>query len=411
MPRIMLLALFLTLWPAAASAEDRALDLAIGDPAKKERVAPLLLDAITDTASGELLTPRALAPRLAGVSLLFVGESHDSVASHQVQKRVIEELLAAGRKVMIGLEMMPYPKQQALDHWSAGLLTEEGFLTLGQWYDSWGYHWHYYRDIFLLARDHHLPMVALNAPREVISSVRKKGFKDLTPEEAAHIPTTIDLGSEDHRTLIRTFFEGDDAAHAAMSPEQFESMFAAQCTWDATMAFHATEALAKRGEPGSILVVLVGAGHVVYGMGLERQARQWLDPARHPMASLVPISLPADGTAPVVRASVASFLWGVAAETHPPHPRFGFSTSSSPGQSARTILLLEEGGPAEAAGVAVGDLVLAIDGTPVPDRETLNRLMASKQWGDEVVLTIRRGEETKNLTLLLRRTMSTKPGA
>ena len=76
-----------------------------------------------------------------------------------------------------------------------GKLTEERFLQASRWYENWGYNWLYYRDIFLFARDHKLRMFAVNAPREVVTAVRKKGFKNLTPEEAAYIPTDVDTSS------------------------------------------------------------------------------------------------------------------------------------------------------------------------------------------------------------------------
>ena len=88
-----------------------------------------------------------------------------------------------------------------------GLLTEEGFLATSRWYENWGYNWLYYRDIFLFARDHKLRMFAVNAPRDVVTAVRKKGFKNLTPDEAAHIPTDIDTSSPEHRTLFKSFFD------------------------------------------------------------------------------------------------------------------------------------------------------------------------------------------------------------
>src|SRR4051794_31646845 len=74
------------------------MNLPFGDPARRDGTAPLVLDAITATASGELLTPQQLAARLAEASLVFVGESHTSVDVHQAQRRLIEALVGAGRK-------------------------------------------------------------------------------------------------------------------------------------------------------------------------------------------------------------------------------------------------------------------------------------------------------------------------
>jgi uncharacterized iron-regulated protein len=96
--------------PGAARAQDPTLNLAIGDPARKGREAPLQLDAIVETVSGATLNPTELAKRLAGVRLVFVGENHTSIEFHIAQRRLIEELDKTGRKVLIGLEMYPSPE-------------------------------------------------------------------------------------------------------------------------------------------------------------------------------------------------------------------------------------------------------------------------------------------------------------
>ncbi len=397
--------------PVEGPSKDALLfQLPVGDGARKDRQAPVVLDALTDTVTGELLGPADLAPRLAGVSILFTGESHTNADFHAVQLRTIQELVRSGRPVRIGLEMYPYTEQRWLDAWSAGQLTEEGFLALSRWYENWGYPWAYYREIFLFARDHGLPLYGLNAPREVVSSVRKKGFRDLTPEEAAHIPTSIDTSSAEHRTLFRAYFEGDDDLHSSMSEEQWEGMFAAQCTWDATMGFQAVEALRARpqnGAPaeGAILVVLIGSGHVAYGLGIERQARQWLPPEAGRMASLIPVPIrTSDGESVLtVRASYANLLWGVPPEGEPLYPDLGLSTVAAGEGKGRRVVFVGDDSPAASAGFLEGDELLTFDGQPVPDKETFNRLMAAKRWGDRVAITVQRGTEARTLEVWLRR--------
>ncbi|HYV40818.1 MAG TPA: hypothetical protein VEO02_03410, partial [Thermoanaerobaculia bacterium] len=78
------------LFIAAASvrAED-PLHLPIGDPARKDREVSLVLDGITETAGGTVLTPAELPARLSSSRILFVGEAHVSVESHAVELAVI----------------------------------------------------------------------------------------------------------------------------------------------------------------------------------------------------------------------------------------------------------------------------------------------------------------------------------
>ena len=394
--------LFLLACPVVA--ED-LLRLPIGDPARSGREVPLVLDAVTDAHTGDLLTPAELPARLAGVDILLVGESHTSVDFHRVQYRVLDELSRAGRKVMIGLEMFPYTYQEHLDNWVSGHYSEEGVLELGDWYGAWGYHWDYYRDLFVLARDRGMPMFAINTPREVVSAVREKGFQDLTEEEAAHIPSEIDTESEEHLRLFKAYFDEDDPIHAQMSEDAWMSMLRAQCTWDATMGFNSVKAFEKHREEGAILVVLAGSGHVSYGLGIERQAAQWFDGE---VASLIPVSVRDGDGEPVasVQASYADFLWGLPQDTGPIYPSLGISTRKND-DDRRELIYVAEDTPAERAGFQVGDLLVAADGVAIDSKGAFSRLMATKRWGDTISVTVERGEETVTIEAMLRRKLET----
>lgn len=396
---------FMTLLLACAglAADAGVLYLEIGDPERRDRQVPLALDAITDSHTGELITPGELPARLAGVDLLLVGESHTNIDSHRVQHRIVDELDRAGRRVMIGLEMFPYTHQEHLDRWVAGLYSEEGFLEIGDWYTVWGYHWNYYRDLFLLARERGIPMFGVNTPREVVTAVREKGFQDLTEEEAAHIPSDIDTDSEDHLTLFKAYFDEDDPIHAQMTEDAWKSMLRAQCTWDATMGYNAVKALEAHGEEGAIMVVLTGSGHVAYGLGIERQAAQWFDGE---VALLIPVSVVDRDGEPVekVQASYADFLWGVPEEQAPIYPSLGLSTRKAD-DGRRKVIHVSEDSPAEAAGFQLGDVLLTVEGQEIQGKGVLSRLIADKRWGDSLSATVQRGEETVELVVLLRRSL------
>lgn len=387
---------------AGAMADDAATNLPIGDPARRDRTAPLVLDTLTETATGQALSPDELAARLDGVRVLFVGESHTSVEFHAVQLSVMKALAKRGRSVMLGLEMFPYTEQASLDKWNAGSVEESRFVEESRWYRMWGYHWNYYRDIFLAARLHRIPIHAVNTPREVVSAVRKKGFKELTPEEAAHIPSRIDTDNAEHLRLFKAYFTGDDAMHSAsMGDEMWNAMFRAQCTWDATMGYNSVQALTTHGKPDSIMVVLIGSGHVSYGLGAQRQARLWFDGK---MASLIPVPVEDDkGEQPVVRASYADYLWGVAPEKDPPYPSLGLSTPERKDGEPAKVIAVSKGTVAARAGFQVGDVLLAMDGVALDKKETMATLMAGKRWGDTAEFRIRRGEAEQTVVAAFRR--------
>ena len=59
--------------------------------------------------------------------------------------------------------------------------------------------------------------------------------------------------------------------------------------------------------------------------------------------------------------------------------------------------------PAAAAGFKVGDELVSIDGLAYTDKETVNRLMSEKRWGDAVVYKVLRDGQEQTLTAHLRR--------
>ncbi len=393
-------ALLLGLASLPLGAADAALDLPLGDPARRERTLSPALDVVLDTRTGAAVAPAEVARGLAKARLVFLGESHTNPEFHRVQLQVIRELAKTGRKVLVGLEMYPVAEQATLDLWNAGTISEAEFVEKSDWYRNWGYHWDYYRDVFLLCREAKATLHGVNVPRELVSDVRKKGFDGLTAEQKALLPPKIDTESADHLRLFKAFFDEGDSMHSASMPAaMWEGMFRAQCTWDAAMAWNAVSALKKANDPKAVMVVLIGSGHVAYGLGAERQAKLWFDGG---VASVIPVPVLDEKDRPVtVRASYADYLWGVPQETDPVYPVLGLSTRDpKDGAPGWPVINVAKDSVAEAAGFRVGDVLLSMDGTALEKKGVFNRLMAAKRWSDTASFEVKRGEE--KLTLVAR---------
>jgi uncharacterized iron-regulated protein len=386
--------------PCVLKADQAVLHMEIGDPGRKGREIPLVLDGITDTSTGRLVTRDEMVRQLAGTGILFIGENHTNQEFHDVQLRTIRALHEAGREVLIGLEMFPYTEQAVLDNWNAGRYTESGFVELSRWYDNWGYHWNYYRDIFVYARENGINMYAVNSPREVVKSVRSKGFENLTPEEAAHLPPRLAAENDEHRRMYRAFFDKDDALH--MNDEALDGLYRAQTMWDATMGWNAVQALRQHGGPDAIMVVLIGAGHVTFGLGSERQIDPYYDGR---IASLIPVTVVDADRQPVtqVRASYANFVWGLPEEIDTVYPGIGISLMGALGKDPGQIIQVSKKSVAERAGLKVGDVLLSLDGMPISSDKTLRRLVADYRWGDVAKAVIRRDGREMPLIINLRR--------
>jgi S1-C subfamily serine protease len=180
-------------------------------------------------------------------------------------------------------------------------------------------------------------------------------------------------------------------------------MYRAQCTWDAAMGWNALQALRNHGGEKAIMVVLVGSGHVAYGLGAERQARLW-SPGR--TASVIPVSVREEEKDPLVtkvQASYADFVWGLPPSTDPLYPTVGLSTPEQKSGERFKVIAVAKDSPAAAAGFQVGDELVSIDGVAYADKETVNALLAGKRWGDVVEYRVLRGGQELGLTAQLRR--------
>jgi uncharacterized iron-regulated protein len=386
-------ALALTLVQADAA---NPVNLRLGDPSRRDRTVALAVDAIVDTADGQSIDADQAAARLDGVSLLLVGETHDSREAHRVQQGILGALVERGRHVRIGLEMLQADRQAVVDRWSSGELTDAAFVDEVGWYDHWGVSWRYYRDILRLARDRHLPVVGLNVPREIISAVRAKGFDALSKDQASRLPTDIEATDAEHLALFKAYM-GGGGAHGSMDANAWAGLQRAQATWDAVMARNAVAALGDSPDLQTIVVVLAGSGHVAYGLGIERQARRSF---RGRIATLVPVAMPL-GSTTTVSASLGNFVWGVVEEPAPLYPALGASLRR--GNEGTTVSFVEPGSPAAASGLTAGDALLEIDGQKVSTPGTVGRVIGEKDWGDGVDALVRRDGADRRLRILLRR--------
>ncbi|MBJ6750006.1 ChaN family lipoprotein [Geomonas anaerohicana] len=186
--------------------------------------------------------------------VLFLGERHDAPAHHRLQLRVLQALHAQGKDLAIGMEMFESVSQPALDAWSAGKVPEDAFRKVYHW--SWRHiPWGMYSDIFFFARDNHIPIVALNAPRAVVQAVAQRGFASLSPLERAELPPDVDASVTDQ---FLDFMRGYSPSHGR-SRESFRHIAEAQMLRNMVMARRITGYLTAH--PGKVMVVIAGGAH------------------------------------------------------------------------------------------------------------------------------------------------------
>jgi uncharacterized iron-regulated protein len=215
---------------------------------------------VVETKSGAAVGLPEIVEAAKGRSYVLVGEEHDNPDAHLWQAKVIEALHNAGRRVIVGYEMIQRPEQFALDLWTLGKLSEPEFLQKAKWETSWGFDFSLYRPIFDATRRHGLRNVALNVPREWVRAVGRGGFEALDDEAKAQVPT-LDLTNVNHQKVFNALMGGH--------PMGSSNVYAAQVLWDEAMADSAVKYMARTPKTdGTVFVVIAGNGHVMYGQGI-----------------------------------------------------------------------------------------------------------------------------------------------
>lgn len=221
-------------------------------------------------SSGAARTWAEAAAAMASARIVAVGETHDDAGHHRIQAEVLAAL-AARVPLAVGLEMVAAEDQAALDAFMSGATPEKDFAVW--WKTNWGFDYALYKPVFDAARAAGVPVRGLNAPRDVVKAVGKKGLAGLTPAERGRIPAVV-LESADAR--YRKYVLDSVSGHGA-PPAAIPRMLEAMAVWNETMGENA----AKLAAEGKVVLVIAGQGHVLYKAGiLESAARRGAGPAQ-----------------------------------------------------------------------------------------------------------------------------------
>jgi uncharacterized iron-regulated protein len=220
-------------------------------------------DRIFRVADGQIVSLADIVKDLSEPRLVFVGELHTTQSHHHAQLKTIRALKKGGSPLAIGLEMFRRDSQSDLDRWVKGELREKEFEKI--YYKNWNYPWPLYKDIFLYAREHKIPMVGLNVSPEVTKQVAREGFESLTPKQRGDLPMVTCRVDPEYLAFIRRSLAIH--GHGGMD---FTRFCEAQLVWDTAMAWSLLQYLEKN--PASTVVVLAGSGHS-WKKGIPAQIR------------------------------------------------------------------------------------------------------------------------------------------
>lgn len=345
-----------------------------------------ILDQLPAGVATSALQPFAgIVTRLADNRVVFVGETHTSMADHQLQLRIIEALYRLQPDLAIGLEMFPASSQQALDAYSGGdkVFDERKFLKSSKYFQVWSHDYRYYREIITFARSKGIPLVGLNIDKEVTSTVFKTGSTETLPESTRKsLPVDRDLslpGYADRLEIIHGLHQ--TAGHGNGSLGGF---IQAQALWDEAMAEHIAQYLTRH--PGRRMVVLAGTQHTRKDTGIPPRLARRLELRQATVAAL-----PADDASADL-AATADFIFVTAPISLPGQAMIGvvLESQSPDGRPALKVGDFTAASKADEAGLRKNDILRAIDGHPVEAMEDVRIALLDARAGDRIRVDVDR---------------------
>ncbi|EPN4988119.1 MULTISPECIES: ChaN family lipoprotein [Vibrio] len=210
------------------------------------------------TPSGEHIALSKLPIELQQADVILIGEWHTHAGVHRFQTDMLKQLTSYDRSLALSMEQFTRDKQPVVDAYLRGEIGEQYLMKQA---NAWPNYESDYRPLVEFAKQKNLPVIAANAPKSIVRCIGRQGLdyiNKLDDDQRMFIAQAINTGNSPYKEkFMASMHHG--------KPEQTEKQFAAQVTWDETMAESIVSYLDDN--PGAQIVHVAGKFHTEQGLG------------------------------------------------------------------------------------------------------------------------------------------------
>lgn len=267
----------LLFWTTACTVAEKQESVHSGEPALAFQIGQII-----ETATGQTLSLEQLSPILRRQEVIYLGEEHHNRSHIDAARMVVDGLISGGRRPVLAMEMFGWDGQAALDQYLGpeGLGHEE-FLTAVRWKQNWGGPFEDYEPLVQLAKERHLPLVAMNPPKMVVRNVAKQGLEQARRStEMQQWGMRNESFVEDPAYRARILHQLK-ACHDGGQEAMYQAMYEASMVRDEGMA-RTLAAQVRRVRDGDDraagpVVSYTGGGHVQYNLPVPKRVMRRLE--------------------------------------------------------------------------------------------------------------------------------------
>jgi uncharacterized iron-regulated protein len=225
-----------------------------------------------DVYQGEPLPYEDVLKDLATADVIYLGERHTIARHHEIQAKLVGDLARRGARLALGLEQLEASQQPQLDRFNRGEIDFAELAAATAWPKRWR-NYRQYQTVLEAARKGKMPIVALNASATTIRQiVRSGGVGRLPAELRKQLPAEMRLQDPVYEKLLSL----EMMVHVAATPNLLRPMIEAQIARDEALAEALASFLKSPSGQGRKMLVLCGAGHAAYGLGMPARVRRRL---------------------------------------------------------------------------------------------------------------------------------------
>ena len=192
-------------------------------------------------------------------NVVLVGEWHGHSGIHRFQTELLNAMVQQNPHLALSMEQFTRDRQAIVNQYLAGKIGE---ATLIKEANAWPNYTSDYRPLVELAKVEKLDVIAANAPTPIVSCIAKEGLNyinRLPYKERSWLAETISVEDSAYKKRFMAFAHHGDEL-------QNSKQFAAQVTWDETMAESIVRYLKQH--PDKQVMHTAGKFHVEDGLGI-----------------------------------------------------------------------------------------------------------------------------------------------
>jgi uncharacterized iron-regulated protein len=339
--------------------------------------------------TGVKITKEQLINMLSGARIIYVGEAHDNINSHDVQIEILKALMERyPQKIAVGMEMLKKSSQEFADQWISGKLDEKDFAKA--WLKDWSNDFQYYRSLLHYMREHKIPLVALRAPDDWLEKIRKTESTDQMKKENEEKLPQMDFEDPYHRAHTKAIF-----SKHPRDVQDFEAFYRVQVLWDESMAKSIAEYLQSEQGQDKQILIFAGSHHIQYGFGIPRRVFRRL-PLHYAIVLPMTVHVTPEKrhkfmavTMPEIPLRPGDFAWIISYEDLSDQ-KVHLGVIIRDTQDGVKVLGTIKNSTADKAGLKKNDIITALGGEPIETKFDLTYLIGLKKPGEKGVIEVLR---------------------